>query len=229
MARRAAPALYELMRRPGSPSVGGGDASVSASPRRTGNAPGLPSNFEVSLAKAAVIGAAVVVAIAIAYGIGVQRGGSLARAAGTSGGSTAPVQMAPNSTDSSSPRVPPIGKSADSAARKSGAKDRPATDNNGDPRVKGMRYFVLAHPASERAAELVEFCQLNGLDAYLVPDDTALLRKVIVLPGYRDASEKSSPEIKALEAKIRSVGDKWKAKNPRVNKDFSGSFPEICH
>jgi hypothetical protein len=75
MARRAAPALYELMRRPGSPSAGGGDASVSASPRRTGNAPGLPSTFEVSLAKAAVIGATVVVAIAIAYGIGVQRGG----------------------------------------------------------------------------------------------------------------------------------------------------------
>ena len=199
---------------------------MSASPRRTGNAPGLPSTFEVSLAKAAVIGAAVVVLIAIAYGIGVQRGGSLARAAGTSGGSAAPVQMAPNSTDSSSPRVPPIGKSDDSAARKSGAKDRSATDNNGDPRVKGMRYFVLAHPASERAAELVEFCQLNGLDAYLVPDDTALLRKVIVLPGYRDPSEKSSTEIKALEAKIRTVGDKWKAKNPRANKDFREAYPE---
>ena len=228
MARRAAPALYELMRRPGSPSAGGGDAPVSASPRRTGNAPGLPSTFEVSLMKAALIGAAVVVAIAVAYGIGVQRGSSLARSPGSSG-SAASESESPKESDSASPRVPPIAKSDDPATRKPAAKDRPATDNNGDPRVKGMRYFVLAHPASERAAELVEFCQLNGLDAYLVPDDTALLRKVIVLPGYRDASEKSSPEIKALEAKIRSVGDKWKAKNPRVNKDFSGSFPEICH
>ena len=225
MARRAAPALYELMRRPGSPSAGGGDASVSASPRRTGNAPGLPSTFEVSLAKAAVIGAAVVVAIAVAYGIGVQRGSSLARSSGSSGAAAAAPET-PKASDSSSPRVPAIAKSDDSAARTVGAKDRPATDNNGDPRVKGMRYFVLAHPSSERASELVDFCQLNGLDAYLVPDDTALLRKVIVLPGYRDPSEKSSPEIKALEAKIRNVGDKWKAKNPRANKDFREAYPE---
>jgi hypothetical protein len=164
----------------------------------------------------------VVVAIAIAYGIGVQRGSSLARAAGSSSAAS----EAPKESDSASPRVPPIAKSDDSATRKPAAKDRPATDNNGDPRVKGMRYFVLAHPSSERAAELVDFCQLNGLDAYLVPDDTALLRKVIVLPGYRDPSEKSSPEIKALEAKIRNVGDKWKAKNPRANKDFREAYPE---
>ena len=169
-----------------------------------------------------MIGAAVVVAIAIAYGIGVQRGGSLAR----SSGPAASASETPKETDSSSPRVPAIAKSDDSASRKAGSKDRPATDNNGDPRVKGMRYFVLAHPSSERAAELVDFCQLNGLDAYLVPDDTALLRKVIVLPGYRDPSEKSSPEIKALEAKIRNVGDKWKAKNPRANKDFREAYPE---
>ena len=103
---------------------------------------------------------------------------------------------------------------------------RTATDNNGDPRVKGERYFVLAHPSSERAPEMLDFCRLNGLDAYLVPDDNALLRKIIVLPGYRDASDKSSPEIKNLEAKIRSVGDKWKRAS-RGNKDFGDAYPEL--
>jgi hypothetical protein len=49
---------------------------------------------------------------------------------------------------------------------------------------------------------------------------------VIVLPGYKDASQKSSPDIKALEAKIRSVGEKWK-KLARGNKDFGDAYPEL--
>jgi cell division septation protein DedD len=119
------------------------------------------------------------------------------------------------------------GSSGTTAPRQPAAPARPsATDNKGDPRIKGERYFVLAHPSSDRASEMVEFCRANGLDAYLVPDDNALLRKVIVLPGYKDASQKSSPEIKALEAKIRSVGEKWK-KQARGNKDFGDAYPEL--
>ena len=38
--------------------------------------------------------------------------------------------------------------------------------------------------------------------------------------------QKSSPEIKALEAKIRSVGEKWK-KLARGNKDFGDAYPEL--
>ena len=119
---------------------------------------------------------------------------------------------------SGSPTIPPAGGRS--------AKSNPAADNNGDPRQKGYRYYVLAHPSSERAASMVEFCRANGLDAYLVPDDNALLRKIIVLPGYKDASEKNSPEIKALEASIRRVGEKWKAA-ARGNKDFSDAFLEF--
>ena len=240
MSRRAAPALYELMRRPGSPT-GGAPEVGGPSPRRSGNAPGLPAKFEVSLGRAAIIGAFVVVAIAIAYGVGVQRGGSLARGgasnasadtpetsktgAGASGPSTSNAAGA--NAAGGSPAIPALGGKSDAtAARKPGGTERPATDNNGDPRVKGDRYFVLAHPSSERASEMVDFCRLNGLDAYLVPDDNALLRKIIVLPGYRDASEKSSPEIKNLEAKIRSVGDKWKRAS-RGNKDFGDAYPEL--
>lgn len=72
---------------------------------------------------------------------------------------------------------------------------------------------------------MVEFCRANGLDAHLVPDDNAMLRKIIVLPGYRDSSEKASEPIRKLEAEIRRVGEKWK-NAARGNKDFSDAYPE---
>ena len=237
MARRAAPALYELMRRPG--TLGSPASPVSAgAPRRVGNAPGLPSKFEISLRSAIVIGVAVVLAISIAYGIGVKRGGS---SAGSSTGGTPSESLNSNTVapQQSSPSIPAMpGKTAGAGSTKAGSSAagtpaagksapvaRVATDKK-DPRVKGERYFVVAHPSSERAAEMVDFCRQNGLDAYLVPDDNALIRKIIVLPGYRDASEKSSPEMKDLEAKIKSVGDKWK-RSSRGNKDFADAYPEL--
>lgn len=218
MSRRGAPALYELMRRPG--NAASAAPSAPATPRRTGKGPSIPDAFEVSLGRAIAIGAGAVVAIAIAYGIGVQRGRSL-------GGGAAPATEPPAATGTqsvdsgASPKIPALG-----GTTKAPGKPATATDNTADPRVKGLRYFVVAHPASQRAAEMVEFCRENGLEAFLVPDDNAMLRKIIVLPGYRDASEKSSPEIKALEAKIRSVGEKWK-RSSKGNKDFSDAFPEL--
>lgn len=206
------------MRRPGSAAPAA--PTAAAPPRRTGKGPSIPDAFEVSLGRALVIGVGVIVAIAIAYGIGVQRGRSLS---GGSASASEPAAAPSASTqDPASPRIPALGGGAAKAAPKSAG----TTDNTTDPRVKGLRYFVIAHPASQRAAEMVEFCRENGLEAFLVPDDNAMLRKIIVLPGYRDASEKSSPEIKALEAKIRSVGDKWK-RSSKGNKDFSDAFPEL--
>ena len=206
------------MRRPGNavPSA----PAPAAAPRRAGKGPSIPDAFEVSLGRALAIGAGVVVAIAIAYGIGVQRGRSIA---GAPASASEPAAAGAGTADSgASPRIPSLGGGTGKAPVKPAA----ATDNTADPRVKGMRYFVIAHPASQRAAEMVEFCRENGLEAFLVPDDNAMLRKIIVLPGYRDASEKSSPEIKGLEAKIRSVGDKWK-RSSKGNKDFSDAFPEL--
>ena len=69
MARRAAPALYELMRRPGAPVASSSSPAMAGTPRRVGNAPGLPSTFEISLRRAIVLGIAVVVAVSIAYGL----------------------------------------------------------------------------------------------------------------------------------------------------------------
>lgn len=214
------------MRKPGS-APGSPARPAPGSTVRHGQAPGLPEAFEVSLGRAAAIGVGVIVAIAIAYGIGVKRGQSLAPgapAASVSGDAPA---------GAGTPGEGPGGvaaKSTGPAIPSRGAAPAPpsvVTDNGGDPRVKGMRYFVLAHPSSERAPEMVEFCRQNGLDAYLVPDNNALLRKVIVLPGYREPSQRSSPEIKALEAKIKTVGQKYRKASPRNSTDFSDAFPEL--
>jgi hypothetical protein len=180
-----------------------------------GQAPAIPDSFTISLGQAALIGVGVIVAISIAFGVGIQRGRSTARPSSPAdldapaaasipvvqqGGAAKPAPMSPTSTA--------------------------IANNNGDPRIKGYRYFVLAHPSSQRAREMVDFCRKNGLDAHLVPDDNAMLRKIIVLPGYKDPSEKSSPEIKSLEANIRRVGEKWKAA-AKGNQDFAGHYPEL--
>ncbi len=214
------------MRKPGS-APGSPVRPAPGSTVRHGQAPGLPEAFEVSLGRAAAIAVGVIVAIAIAYGIGVKRGQSLGSdAAAASVSTTDPAVSSAGAAGSggvaakaSGPAIPNRGAAA--------APTAVVTDNGGDPRVKGMRYFVLAHPSSERAPEMVEFCRQNGLDAYLVPDNNALLRKVIVLPGYREPSQRSSPEIKALEAKIKTVGQKYRKASPRNSTDFSDAFPEL--
>lgn len=217
MARRGAPALYELMRRPGDAPATPVVPARSAGRGARGNA--APTVFEVPLGLALALALGVIVLVAVAYGVGVSRGKATAAASGLVPVTEVPTSAPPTpGTGAGSPAIPP--------ATGKGAKSAPAADNNGDPRQKGYRYYVLAHPSSERAGSMVEFCRANGLDAYLVPDDNALLRKIIVLPGYKDASEKNSPEIKALEANIRRVGEKWKAA-ARGNKDFSDAFLEF--
>jgi hypothetical protein len=72
MARRGAPALYELMRQPGGASPAP-RASVPGAGRH-GHAPGIPDSFTVSFARLVMIAVGVVVAIAIAYGTGGWRG-----------------------------------------------------------------------------------------------------------------------------------------------------------
>ena len=238
MARRAAPALYELMRRPGAPVASSSSPAMAGTPRRVGNAPGLPSTFEISLRRAIVIGIAVVVAVSIAYGLGVKRGSSANTGAPRSGSDAESVSPPSVVSQQTSPVIPAIpGKSSGAANSKTAAPvpgtsgsgksapaARAATDNKSDPRVKGMFYFVVGHPSSDRRLEMLNFCREQGLDAYLVADVNALSRKIIVLPGYREPSEKSLPEIKALEAKIKQVGKKWKGNKPG-NKDFDDAYP----
>lgn len=229
MARRGAPALYELMR-PG--QAPGAEAPAGQAPRQpsTRRGPSQPIVFEVPFRWALVSVGVVAVLLAVAYGIGVMRGRSLASPAATVDPVVAPP-AAVSASGAGSPTIPAM-KPADGVsapAKRPVADGRPlppAANNNVDPRVKGYRYYVLAHPSGEKAPGIVDFCRANGLDAYLVPDDTALFRKIIVLPGYKDASERNSPEIKALEAAIKRVGAKLKAQ-ARGNPDFADAYPEI--
>ncbi len=94
----------------------------------------------------------------------------------------------------------------------------------GDPRQAGLNYFVIAHTDGVRGPALVQFCRSNGLDAHLVPDDNGRPRLVIVCPGFA-AGERQSAEVKALEAKIRSVGIRWKSA-ARGNSDFGDLYPK---
>jgi hypothetical protein len=225
MVRRGAPALYELMRRPqGGQAVP--KAAAPAAPRvgpRAGSGPSIPDSFEISLGRAILIGIGVVVAISIAYGIGLSRGGARpsSEIAAVGQAASLPSEAPPAA---SSPAVPPLRAEAGRASG-AGAAVPAASDNTADPRIKGRWYFVVAHPSTQRANEMVEFCRRNGLEAFRVPDDNALLRKIIVLPGYRDPSEKSSPEIKSLQSRIREVGEKWKSA-AKGNQDFSGAYAE---
>lgn len=223
MVRRGAPALYELMRKPSGAAAGQPKPVAPRPAARPGSGPSIPDSFEISLGKLILLGVAVVVAISLAYGIGLSRGRSSGPAASDPAAAVAPADRS-RASAAPGPAVPPLrGDGSSSASRPEG--QALASNNPGDPRVKGWWYFVVAHPSTQRATEMVEFCRKNDLEAHRVPDDNALLRKIIVLPGYLDPSEKSSPQIKALKARILEVGEKWK-NAAKGNQDFSGAYAE---
>ncbi|MSR69779.1 MAG: hypothetical protein EXS17_05485 [Phycisphaerales bacterium] len=95
----------------------------------------------------------------------------------------------------------------------------------GDPRQAGLNYLIIADVlAPDRANELVGFCRGQGLDAITIPSHNAR-SQVIVLPGYGWEDREGDP-VKALEAKIRAVGAKWKALG-RGNGDFRDFYPKL--
>ncbi len=95
----------------------------------------------------------------------------------------------------------------------------------GDPRQVGLNYLIIDDVlAPDRASELVAFCRGQGLDAITIPSHNAR-SQVIVLPGY-GWEDREGALVKALEAKIRAVGAKWKALG-RGNGDFRGFYPKL--
>jgi len=78
-----------------------------------------------------------------------------------------------------------------------------------DPRKAGLSYFVIAETNAAGAERLARFCREEGLAAYILGSSSDRFRKVIVLPGFSRAA-RSSPPVKALEATIHAVGDRWK-------------------
>ena len=94
-----------------------------------------------------------------------------------------------------------------------------------DPRRPGLTYFVLVETVVEGAERLARYCRGHGLEAYVVGDDTRRFRKVIALPGF-DPSQRSSHEVKVLEAQIHSVGDQWK-NHERGATDLRDAYPSL--
>ena len=97
---------------------------------------------------------------------------------------------------------------------------------NGDPRAAGYWYFTIARPGAAGAPELLAFCRSEGLDAYLVSDDNGKSRKIIVNPPFYSQDARRLPKGQEVEAKIKTVGNRWKAK-AKGNRNFSDAQLEL--
>jgi hypothetical protein len=181
----------------------------------------------------AVAGSAALVTVAYIVGYGVGKGAGereaiqspapplrdpLAGSAPLAQGSSSPVGGMSARGDAGSPADP---------TRGTGASGTPAlTPYTGDdPRLPGLNYFILATTDPAGASEMVDFCRACGLDAHIGGGHNGRLRQVVVVPGF-PSDGRGSPEIKALEAKIKQVGAQWKALR-RGNSDFRDYYPKL--
>jgi hypothetical protein len=92
---------------------------------------------------------------------------------------------------------------------------------DGDPRVLGFHYFVLAETRPRGAEEIAAFCRGQGLDAAVISGHNARYAKVIALPGLV-SSRSTEPAYRALDARIEEVGRRWKQSGGRTN--FSDKY-----
>lgn len=239
MARKGGPALYELMGRGGASADPGALRGSSGGGRGGGFQP-----FAGSDAKWLAWTSVFVVAIVVAYFVGVTRGERLGRAQAIaereeelrllSEGRPAqpPAQPAPEPSRGPSGAGASENQSAAAPAQGERVVPRdpdfpplPPTPKGLDPRQSGLNYFVIASPPESRADDIVDFCRQRGLDAYAVVGDTARLREVIVLPGF-PKSELSGPAATQLKKRIREAGVLYKAAG-RGNPDFGDMYPKL--
>jgi hypothetical protein len=86
----------------------------------------------------------------------------------------------------------------------------------GDPRIPGQWYFVLAETRRGGAEEIAAFCRQEGLDVAVVSGHNARLAKVIALPGLSSARA-TDPAFQELDASIASVGRRWRESGRRTS------------
>lgn len=210
--RRGAPTLYEMRRavRESAPSVPG-RGSVR-----------LPTGV-IALALSAGV-ALITVAYMVGYGVGKSAGERESMQA------SAPPLVDPlagpasgASMGDSVPTLPVAG--GGQAAPVASATPGLTPFTGEDPRLPGLNYFILATTDPPGAAEMVDFCRANGLDAHIGGGHNGRLRQVVVLPGF-PSDGRGSLETKALEARIKQVGAQWKALR-RGNSDFRDYYPKL--
>jgi len=210
--RRGAPTLYEMRRaaRESGPSVPG-RGSVR-----------LPTGVLAMGIAGAV--ALVTVAYVVGYGIG-KRAGERESLQGPVPPLVDPLAQASLDVQpgTSVASLPMVGGHTASDTATLGAQLTPYTGE--DPRLPGLNYFILATTDPSGATEMVDFCRANGLDAHIGGGHNGRLRQVVVVPGF-PSDGRGSPEIKALEAKIKQVGAQWKALR-RGNSDFRDYYPKL--
>jgi hypothetical protein len=81
---------------------------------------------------------------------------------------------------------------------------------------------VVAETRPEGARRLGQFCRRHGVEAYVICT-TGGLCKVVVAPGF-EPSQRSSPQVKALEQRIHEVGALWKG-TERGASDLRDAYP----
>lgn len=78
----------------------------------------------------------------------------------------------------------------------------------GDPRQKGLFYFVLAETREAGALRLADFCRERGLETWVIPRDNTGLARVIALPGLTSTS-RSEAACRDLDERIGGIGLQW--------------------
>jgi hypothetical protein len=229
------PALYEKMRTqsalpvPISPKV---DVHPQAAPSAEagvswlgpGRAIRLPSGYVLL---ACGIG---ILLLSFAYMTGHKRGAAIARGEyekviqTSAGGVSDPLgSLTPVLTNSGSAQPATVANNTNRQPISTNPTSWGAVSPPKDPRQKGLNYFIIAETNEQGAKSLAEFCRSHGLETYVVMSKNDR-RRVIAYPGF-EARDRTSAQVRALEAKIHSVGDLWK-KN-KGSTDFRDAYPSL--
>jgi hypothetical protein len=163
-------------------------------------------------------------ALAIAFSIGYGRGKSVGFAEGVA--QREALEQTKATMRSVQDPLAQGGAGAPDSGSAGGSSVPAPAPRPGEPRVAGYWYFTLAHPTAAMASQMLEFCRSEGLDAYLVSDDNGKSRKIIVLPALASTEARRTQAGQQLETKIKSVGNRWKAK-AKGNRSFSDAQLEL--
>jgi hypothetical protein len=210
MRRRGTPTLYELAR-----STSGAGVETSGTRSAPSFIASAMRSVRVPMGFVWLIGVGVLLLATVAYAFGFSRGKTAGFAEGVN--QQLGQEQARVTTRAVQDPLASATASPDVAAPAAAPETASAT---GDPRRKGAWYFrIVTGPTQAGGEALVAFCRSEGLDARMVSDDNGKSRKIIVLPGLAGPEARKSADGQALEAKIKSVGQRWKAK-AKGNRSF---------